>query len=388
MNHIACGFTAMADATGRLTDEMLEVIKRRARRKHDSPVMPNYTLNSWDDLLNAILWHFKQGSGSEHIISDVSILEVLKGLSTWKWAVGGTGLQAACAAAIGGTKAAVNLPSWSDEFQFLLQHVGLVALVKEQGFTPVHYVLDYTTETASNRIILRGPDEFKTSIIAPSFMEHLQQSHGRYDWLLISGYNGVNTSEEVGPLLEESKQFLSSLGEHGPSVHLELGPIFTVEDQVNVIRELGPYVDSLGLNEDEMALLMNLEQPVLSLSNETLLDLLRVAYDRFNVPNMIFHTHQFAACVTKRKMDGWKEALHNAIRFASSRAAEGRCCTPSEMDAWEKRLPLHPRGERLAQLVEGREDIVIVPSYKAQAVSTVGLGDTFTAGLLAAAPLV
>lgn len=388
MRHIACGFTANVDATGHLNEALIDQIKQYCTEPHTSPVRPGSYLKSWDELLDAIIWNVQRGSGAEYIVTRQDILNELCGFAGWKWAVGGTGLQAASAAYTAGYGALVNFPAWSHDYDFLVAHDGLEVALKEHDFTPVHYILEYSSDSASNRIILRGLKEVRNQIIAPSFTEHIRNESHKYHWLLISGYNAVDDSEEMNDLLAETRQFLQSLGENCPPVHLELAAIFSNEAQLRIINELGPMVQSVGLNEDELGELFNLEQPLLELDDDRLIDILRKAHERFKIPNLIVHTHQFAACMTKGSSSGWKEALHNGGRFASARAAQGRYCTLSEIGQWESKLKQHPRGQRLAQLADSMENVIIVPALQAQVVCTIGLGDTFTAGLLLAAPIV
>lgn len=382
---IAAGFTAMADATSRLTTRLLGDIRRRCAKPHGMPTAPAFILSSWDEVYNAIMWNMQRGSGSEHTIADETIWTELQGMADWAWSVGGTGLQAACAAARAGHSALASLPAWHGSFQFLLDYPGLKVEIRDRTRTPVHYVLEYQSATCANRIILRKPREFERALIAPKFEDALREQPARYHRLLISGYNAGDSREDIAAFVRESKQFLRRLPRR-PQVHLELGAILSPDDQRMVIGELGPWVDSLGMNEDEFAQLTGLPQSPLELDDRELLAALTGFFETAGVGHLIVHTSQFAACISGERAPEWEDALYNGALFAAAKAAEGRFCTEEEIRRWEAVLPRHPRGVRLARLAQGSRGIVIVPAFQAKAVATVGLGDTFTAGLLVAAP--
>lgn len=386
MKRIACGLTANVDAAGHWNEGLSERIAGLCKRNSEAAVPPKPFLHHWDEVAGAIRWHEREGSGGEYIVADERIMTALAEMSDWKWAVGGTGLQAAAAACRAGFGALVNIPSWSNDYNFLLDHNEMELAVKRRGAVPIHYIVEYDNGSASNRVILRGMKEFEGGVFAPGFIEALENANGPYRWLLLSGYNAADSSSETMELLEETKRALTHLGANRPPTHLELAAISSNSDQLRIIRELGPLVQSLGLNEDEIRELYGLERPLLERDDDELIDLLIKARHRFGVEHLIVHTHQFAACISAQGLAGWEEALRNGARFAAARAASGRFCSMDEIERWEKELPMHPRGIRLASYAERLETAAVVPALKAEAVSTVGLGDTFTSGLLLAAP--
>lgn len=383
---IATGFTAMADATCQLTTRMLSDIRSRCTKPHSMPKTPEFILYSWDEVYNAIIWNMQRGSGSEHSIADETMWAEMQGMADWSWSVGGTGLQAACAAARAGHSALASLPAWHRSFQFLLDYPGLKVEIRDRTRTPIHYVLEYQSVTCANRIILRKMWEFERALIAPKFEDALREQPARFHRLLISGYNAGDSREDISAFVQESKQFLQRLPRNRPPVHLELGAILSADDQRMVISELGPWVDSLGMNEDEFAQLTGLPQSLLELDDRDLLAELASFFETVGVGHLIVHTSQFAACISGERASEWEDALYNGVLFAAAKAAEGRYCSKEEIRRWETVLPRHPRGAKLAQKVQGSREIIIVPAFQANAVATVGLGDTFTAGLLVAAP--
>lgn len=389
MKGIACGFTANIDAKASLDGKLLEKLRSRCESESEPPTpkRPGMYLHSWTDLAGAVEWNMRAGRGGEYIVTSERMLRELHGLADWTWSVGGTGLQAARAAAAAGCPAMVNVPAWTAEYDFLLNDEGLEEARGNGKEAPVHYILEYNRNGRANRIILRGTGEFAGGLIAPEFAARLKGSADRFRALLVSGYNAADSPEEAADLIGEQVRFLRSLGSHPIPVHLELAAFFSREEQLGVIRRFKPLVRSVGCNEDEMAELLGLEGALLKLPDAELLDRLGEARIRLGVRNLIVHTHPFAVCVSDGEARKWEPALGGGIRFAAARAATGRFCTAEEIEAIASGLPPNARGVRLAGAAAGMRHICVVPALEVkQVVGTIGLGDTFAAGLLAFAP--
>jgi ADP-dependent phosphofructokinase/glucokinase len=399
MTFIACGLTGNVDAVGHLSSEHLEQLTYYCGEKLTEIKAPQAFLESWTDLRDAIVWNIIHGTGAEYVVTNPQVLTELNTLLDWEWAVGGTGLQAACAATTCGHSALVNLPMWSERFQFLVQKEGLEPIFGKESPPPIHYILEYDEsiclgsnyhtikKPGSNRIILRGPDEFKEGLIAPNFIDRLKTLKTNVHWWLLSGYNAVETNQHLESLLDETIVLLESFGQNCPPVHLELASIYSIEAQNRIISKLNAHVQSIGLNEDELADLMGLKEGLLALSDDQIIETLLKAYQSFHVPVLILHTRQFAAVVTEHNSLAWERALQNGIELAAAKAFTGRFCSAEEIAEVVSRLPFHTRGLQLLKSVGDHDMIRIVPALEAPAATTVGLGDTFTAGLLVEAPV-
>jgi ADP-dependent phosphofructokinase/glucokinase len=147
-------------------------------------------------------------------------------------------------------------------------------------------------------------------------------------------------------------------------------------------------VDSLGVNEDEFQELLGMSDSLLNLDNDQLLSVMEKACDLLGVANFILHTKQFSL-VQSEKYDTsiWGKALENGNKFAFSRALKGTICDQETIGHLTARCDLHKRGEELRKLTQNRKDITVIPAYVGEITSTIGLGDTFTAGLLVEAPV-
>ncbi|MFP5106849.1 ADP-dependent glucokinase/phosphofructokinase [Neobacillus sp. C211] len=383
MTTIATGFTANIDLLAKITPEFYNEIRGNADKT------PKSVIDTWDEFCTVIDWNIKRGSGAEYIVSNQEILARLEKKLDWTKAIGGTGLQAGCAASCAGYRALVNIPIQSNELSDLVsEHQELILLSDLEGDVPRHYIVEYEHGDSSNRIIFRKQDEFPSDIIAKRFLERLEINQDDISWLLISGYNAFDRSEDIDLFLQNTVTILASLGPRKPKVHLELASIWSMDEQWKIIRTLGGYVDSIGVNEDEYQELIGGNKPLLSYDDADLLNTINDACEYLSVANFILHTKQFSLIKSDLyDTSHWRKALENGNLMAFSRAVKGEICDQKMMKQVSLRSSLHPRGERLQKLTMGQKDITIIPAFRGETVSTIGLGDTFTAGLLAEAPV-
>jgi ADP-dependent phosphofructokinase/glucokinase len=383
MAMLACGFTANVDGIAQLDEKLVEQLCSRYTAQQTQRKRPSIFLRYWGEVLDAIAWNLHHGSGGEYIVTSSWLLDSIRDMTQWQWSVGGTGLQAACAAAIAGHGALVNMPAWAEDYSFLLNHSGLETAYATSQSPPVHYILEYKRGQSTNRIIFRGTGEFAESLIAPTFAQRVQSSPSRYSALLVSGYNAADSAAGADLFISEQIRFLSSLQPGAPKAHLELAASYSAEEQLRTILRFRTYVHSIGCNEDEAAELLQLDGALLELPNEQLLDALERLRRLCDIPYLIVHTNQFALCIGVADTRQWAGALRNGIVFAASRAVSGHFCTKDEMNAIVSRLLPNQRGVQLAKAAALRPELCIVPAFDIPVMrGTTGLGDTFTSGLL------
>src|SRR5690606_32057345 len=170
-------------------------------------------------------------------------------------------------------------------------------------------------------------------------------------------------------------------------VHLELASIWSLEEQWKIIKTMQGFIDSIGMNEDEFQELFELNEPLLEYEDHQLIKVIDKANEALAVPYFILHTKQFSLAKSSRfETSSWTESLKNGNQFAFARAMTGKVCDKMAIHQFSEQSSLNPRGERLRNLTNGRMDITVCPSYIGKTTSTIGLGDTFTAGLLVEAP--
>lgn len=381
MRTIACGFTADIDLIAKLTRTFYDEIK-----KHASGV-PKPIVHTWNDFCTAVAWNVKKESGAEYIIANQELIEHLEKQLEWRKAIGGAGLQTGCVASYAGYSALVNIPMQSEELTSLVSdQKGLMLLSDQEGEAPKHYILEYEAGGSSNRIIFRRSNEYPRDMIAVNFVNELKKKD--ITWMLLAGFNAVDGSKEVDSLLQDTMNMLETLRNKKLNVHLELASIWSLDEQWKIIRTLRNYVKTIGLNEDEFQQLIGMKEPLLSLHDEDLVNILEDACHHLGAAHVILHTKEFSFIQSVQYDTSlWRTALINGNKFAFSRAVTGEICDQDTIQKITSCARVHPRGEKLRELTKDRKDIAIVPAYVGETISTTGLGDTFTAGLLVEAPV-
>lgn len=382
MTTIACGFTADIDFIGNLSESFYKEIK-----EHASKGEPVAEISTWEDFCSAVNWNVEKRSGAEYVVMDQTILERLENHLHWRKAIGGGGLQTGCVASAAGHQAVVNVPIQSKELEALVsEYKGLTLLSDQQGEVPKHYILEFKAGHSSNRIIFRMKHEYPREMIADKFVKQLREQ--KISWLLLAGFNAVDGSKEVDSLLQKTMQMLKEPRNKQPNVHLELASIWSLDEQWKIIRTLGSFVDSIGLNEDEFQELSGLKDPLLSYEDHALLKAIEKASEKFGVAHVILHTREFSAIQSAQyDTSDWEKALKNGNQFAFSRAVTGKICSQETIRQITADALLNERGKKLQELTKTRKDITIVPAYTGKTMGTTGLGDTFTAGVLVEAPV-
>lgn len=380
MGYIAAGLVANLDLVGYMNDYFYSQVQVVGEKK------PERVINTWDEFCQAICWTRNNGSGAEYIVTDVTILNRLENMLQWKTGIGGTGLQASYAAGYAGYNSIVNIPIMSDELKHIVAgNKPLTLAFEKEGDIPKHYIVEYSNMGRSNRIIFRKLNEFQPDVITSSFIQQIKNV--KCEWLLISGYHAFDNSEDIDRALRNTIEFLELIQDNKPKIHLELASIWSLKEQWKIVESLRPYVDSVGLNEDEFTELMNLQKELLSLNDQNLIEEVEKGYSLINISHLILHTKQFSLVMSQESdVTCWDAALRNGNKLAFSRAMKGNFCNQEEIEQLTSNTKRSDRGIKLRALSKHRKDFLVSPGFVGETVSTIGLGDTFTAGLLAVAP--
>jgi ADP-dependent phosphofructokinase/glucokinase len=375
---IACGFTADIDHIAHLSPPFFQEVADHARGGE-----PKAAIHTWEELCSAVAWNVQKGSGAEYMVTDHAILAHLEKKLTWRKAIGGGGLQTGCVASFAGYRALVNIPIISEELKELVSdYKGLTLLSEQEGEVPKHYILEYEVKGSLNRIIFRKNREYPQNMIAANYVKTAAEQD--VSWMLLAGYNAVDGSKELDVLLQQTVQML----EARRHVHLELASIWSLAEQWKIIRTLGSYVDTIGLNEDEYQQVIGLKDSLLRYEDHDIVNIIEKAGQKLGVSHVILHTKEFAAIHSVQyDTSRWAKALETGNQFAFARAKTGKICSQETIRQITASARLNARGVKLQELTKMRKDITILPAYSGETVSTTGLGDTFTAGVLVEAPV-
>jgi ADP-dependent phosphofructokinase/glucokinase len=312
---------------------------------------------------------------------------------------------------------------------------------------PIHFVFDFSEgETFSlygteirvpreNRFIATCDHLNFRLFVNPAFENYALKHVGEMDGALISGfhllletYPGGSTYKEV---LENSFAQLKAwkAGNEKLRVHLEFGHFASREIANSVFRKFAGISDSIGMNEDELAMLHNLHgipaEGILRMEAEAAGEAACKLASRHRLGKLFIHTREFVLAAFKPgNSDGsgisdesgisrkWEdkespallkaaeknlEAMGFGLRCAGAYAASGRLEGREFVEKEASKLQESVFGRKQLQLfleafdgktcgygafalMEGYMVCILPTLLSKSPITTVGLGDTLTAG--------
>lgn len=381
--------TIVADAT-RLITGFAVCLDRRIDLHSVAPVLADRPEAGAQRLFAELMARAKAGRGGEMLVSDWPDGAAFFDPHTLPdgMAIGGTSAQAAWTlAAIGAPSLLALGEAGPGELAALHAGIGLAESETAVGSPkrrwpalrdkPAHYIIEYTAgrplpgfvAARSTRIIVRFADEAL----------HKDAMFDR--WVVANGSQlraGLLSSPNTIPLpeLPAALKRLSTAArawrKAGLSiVHLELGAYPWPGTLDATLANLAPEVTSIGLNQNELRGLMQGDDPLLQAD-----ELSR----RLGVDRLVVHADGWALAVTRGDAGVELDALATGCLLAASRAEAGQ---PSP----HPRVPQGaifdpPPAPPVSRLSDGRQIVCVAAPYLERPASTVGLGDSFTAGCL------
>ena len=368
---------------------------------------------SMEDFARISSWYILQGIGGNMDISNGQVCGALLEAFRTEPALGGTGAQAAAALGAVGIPSDVHLTDRSRPVCGMLGGKGIMMVENgmripvencQNDMAPIyHLILQFQKDDiieigqkklripCSNRLILFYDPIHRLLPIAADHCSYYEHSARMLTSCLLSGFDAV---VDVA-VIEERLQMLSSpitkLRQRNPQMVFYLEGAFYLNPEVKsaVMGRLGPLVDVVGMNEEELAeALAQLGQKTGLDGAQQVLEGIRLYRERFGLRGIVLHTKDYALYYGK-PLEGidMEQGLTLGNLMAATRARTGRY--GSLQDCRESlALPLSERGKIFTQdfmsLAEQDEEAVsvAVPSrYIEHPRYTIGLGDTFTAGV-------
>jgi ADP-dependent phosphofructokinase/glucokinase len=305
--------------------------------------------------------------------------------------LGGTSAQAAWTLATIGATAILALGDRSPDQLAVLHPDILLAdaqggLVRRPDLTPTgagkpaHYIVEYfagrsllgATPNRSTRVIVRFGDEDIEH--DPNFRAYARSHAASCGPALLSSPNAIRPGR-FEAVLDELAAAASEWASAGFSmIHLELGDYPRPGTRDATVSRLAPVITSLGLNLHELD---GFDLPGQSASARAL-NLAR----RLGVARLAVHADDWAMAAVRGDPACEREALMLGCLLASARAEAG-------MPVGKPRIPEHaelapPPAPELETLPDGWNIVCVPGPFLRNPASTLGLGDTFTAGTMLA----
>lgn len=368
------------------------------------------SITNMADFARIVSYFAINGLGGELDITDINVYEYLKNSFDIRYALGGTGAQGAAALGALGVPLVLHITDRSRQVCEFLDYPE-ISMVCEGKLFPVmnfatdeppvcHIILQFNkgdvlsingkqyTIPLSNRLILDFDQIHKYLPIESDFMSYCEENASNIFSYNISGFNGIIDINILKERTTKLKEHYRKVKSNNPDciIYLEGAHYLNPECKNYVFNELSDCIDILGMNEEEMVdLCAKWAHKVDKECLESVLAALEQNINRYPVKGIIMHTKDYSMYFGQELKKGNIEmGLTMGNLLSGTKARIGKY--GSYEDCFDSLLlPLSPIGIRFAnQLneVNRKEYIRIVPSrYMDNPVDTIGLGDTFVAGV-------
>ncbi len=342
-------------------------------------------------LLVTILAFLVTGGGGERFVLSSEIVEAFAAHFDTRITLGGTGVRAGIALDRIGVPTVQHLVSVDDTVRRLLPRSMRVVSSATRDTLDPHLIVQYpqgttvrladaeVTAPSSNRIIFANDAPNREMAISADLGAALAHASA----FLVSGFNTMQDAE----LLERRLGDLVTAMGHLPAdalVYYEDAGFYRRELSSLVRRRLLDRIDVYGMNEDELQ--EYLGRPVDLLDPDDVVAALTDAQRLIPARALVVHTTYWAIAVGPDAMRH-RAALQSAVRTAATRYRLGDGCGPADLDD-TARMPRHPGGSDVVAAAEAALSAAGVPAHVVTTAdpTTIGLGDTFVGGFLAAVP--
>lgn len=359
-----------------------------------------------EDLLSALLFCMKEGSGDELPIEREEVAGIIERAFHWEYRLGGNaGIMAGVLATLG-AQPALNASAIGCRMAGML-HPGVRIPVSGSLKEPlqvagdkemIHFVFQFTegqtvvtsggpiVSSKANRLIATYDPLNSRLYSSPDFDAYCQEMIMDFDGAIVSGFHLAPVSG-YKEIFDRKIEQIGSWKKANPGlyVHAEMGAFHKPEIMEYLLERLP--VDSLGMNEDELARVMSLKPDW-----RDTMKAIQQLRERLGLSRVAVHTRDYIISDMKGLIPPEREveALTRGADAAAALAATGsiRGVPPGEvnpvgLDARDEFLEAgavpHGRG---AYVSLGEEAVCLVPSLLARHPKfTVGLGDTTTAAI-------
>jgi ADP-dependent phosphofructokinase/glucokinase len=343
------------------------------------------------DLVLTLLAFLRDGVGGERFIASSDVVEIFASRFEKRVTLGGTPVRAAMAMAKVGLSSTVHLVSIDDQVRRLLPEACSYLCSAAQDSTDPHLIvqfsggdtvrLGHTTLNAPhpNRVIFTN-DAPNTEMVLSDRLGGVLDSAGIF---LISGLNTMNNQSTLDDRLRQLQHLVRRMPAGAQVIYEDAGfhiPAFGVR----VRDAMASMVDVYSMNEDELQSHLGRELNLLDIADmERAFSQLRAV-----VPTraLVVHTKYWSVAIGQEAA-GYGGSLAGGITMASTRFCHGDDFTAGDYQAVGQ-LPANPAGAEFSRAIESRlgREFRCIPALALDppVPTTIGLGDSFVGGFIAA----
>jgi ADP-dependent phosphofructokinase/glucokinase len=349
------------------------------------------TVGSERDLLCSVLAFVRDGSGGERFVASSDIVEDFAARFSRRITLGGTNVRAAVAMSRLGRRSTLHLVSIDDNVRKLLPpEVSYVCGAVEDSRDP-HLIVQFPAGARvrvgdvvlqaprDNRLIYVNDPPNRELLVSPQLGDVLRTANV----FLLSGFNAMQDAATLDARLRALRTHMRCLPSDAIVVYEDGG--FHVPELSQQVRDgLLDLIDVYGMNEDEMQ--AHLGRQVETLDPAAIAAALTDLHRLIPARTFVVHTKLWSLAFGARAQT-YRAALRAGNAMSGVRYLYGDDFTKADYLAVRRRLQRQDGlifAEAIEALLPGH--LSCVPSYhlSSPAPTTVGLGDSFVGGFIAA----
>jgi ADP-dependent phosphofructokinase/glucokinase len=358
---------------------------------HDNELDINRVIVSERDLLISILSFLKSGSGGERIVSSSEMLEQFSQQFEKKITLGGTPVRAAIAMRKLGYTSALHLVTINDHVRRLIQQDSPYVCSSTEDSLHPHLIVQFGKDTRvkatnidictsqANRIIYHHDNDNIAMKLNEDFADLITDAKV----FLISGFNAMQSEALLARRLETLLIIMKKLPENALVFYEDAGyhePKF----RPLIFRTLAKKINIVSLNEDELQDHLGRKLDLLSVVHikEALVDLQKL----IAVPVIVVHSRYWALAYGE-DVARFSNVLKGGVTMATTRFCYGDEFIAEHYKKIERLSPNQEGSvfaEALKELLGNNICCVPIAHVEPPNATTIGLGDAFVGGFLAA----
>lgn len=427
---ILCGYNVNIDSVFSISgEEVSDLIRSQDMDEITGKIKnPPNAVNSVSDFVVGLVLCMQSGSGAEWLIHEKPVFDFLKNRFFDRSIIrmgGNAGIMANVLSEMGADLVVPNVmkPSVTQMSLFSKKSIMLPQSKEQAPECPdelVHFVFDFkkgetflldgTTFTVprENRFIATYDCANIELAVNPDFDNYALDHINEMDGVLLSGFHmlmdvypdGSTYTEKINSAIERVKGWKRL--NRSLRIHAEFGHFPNWDIAYSVFSKLTKYVDCIGMNEDELAMLSGVHgvpaQCILQMDACSAMDAMTRCASGFGVKRMIVHTREFVLSVCASDIADSSlelEAMGFGVKCAATFAATGKLESREFVDTVASALDesifgkvqvqevrAHIHGKQYGSGVTGDYGgytITILPTILCDdPIATVGLGDTFS----------
>lgn len=350
------------------------------------------------------------GQGGGGYILDGAVCERLEEIFESDYGLGGTCAQGTMAIAAVGVPLVVHITDRSKEVCAYMENerirfvseAGLISASEAASEEPPlrHMILQFNKGDviraggceyripASNRLILDFDEIHKIVPIDEVFLDYCEEHAGSITSYNVSGFNAIIDTDIAQERIARLCRHFGNMKKRNSDciIYLEGAHYFNPEVKDFVFTESAPYVDIFGMNEEELVeITIRLGKKADISDPDSIIHSLNLLIDTFHMNGIVMHTKDYSLYYGKDPgAVNIEKGLTLGNLLSGTRARTGRYGTFDDCLETLK-LDISPVGLQFAghlAKMQLQHYACIVPSrYMESPVCTVGLGDTFVAGV-------